>query len=224
MSVVLEYDPKILKNMEKIPIVNLDSCKGGVSPEHALLLSYLTHTLNGNILEIGCGCSSGFIFSHLKEGDSFYMIDKNSQKMSYIFNEFTKYTDKVQNFITLSTDSRFIDLKYVNTIFNLLFIDGNHSLSGVINDFSRFLLLLNLDGYVIIHDYNPKTKDSPTKYTVDLFGNFIRDNSRHFGLEIISEVKNPITQKSIVFGEGLFMARKISNEFTYSHLDGYEYD
>ena len=210
--------------MEKIPIVNLDLCKGGISPEHALLLSYLTHTLNGNILEIGSGCSSGFIFSYLKEADRFYMIDKNHQKMSYIFNEFTKHTDKIQNFSIFSTDSRFIDLKHVNTSFNLLFIDGNHSLSGFINDFSRFLILLNLDGYIIAHDYNPKMKDSPTKYTVELFGNFIRDNLRYFGLEIISEVKNPTTQKSIVFGEGLFMARKISNEFTHAHLDDYEYD
>ena len=44
---------------------------------------------------------------------------------------------------------------------DILFIDGDHSYNGIINDFNNYFPLVNKDGYIIFDDYLPyKNKDT----------------------------------------------------------------
>lgn len=46
------------------------------------------------------------------------------------------------------------DFRNLNVKIDLLFIDGDHSYNGVINDFNNYFEFLNKDGFIIFDNYN----------------------------------------------------------------------
>ena len=211
----LNFDPIILKKVEELsqtmPEYSLYPIDGKVDDKVGLILSYLTYISNGDILEIGCGKSSNFIYSCLKK-NKFYIIDINSDKINSVRKQFMQsLLGKISQVKFIVDDSRWVDLR--NIKIDLLWIDGNHSLSAFINDFTKFLPLLNLNGYILAHDFTHL--GGPKKDTIDLFGDFIVNNSEKFGISIISRITSLNSETEIaVFGKGLFMAQKVSEKFT----------
>lgn len=62
---------------------------------------------------------------------------------------------------------------------DFLFIDGDHSIHGCLNDFVLFYPQVSLGGYILLHDIHPEYSgwDGP-RYLID---NFVK-NSPHFSL------------------------------------------
>lgn len=207
----LELDQTILEKVKVIPKISTDGVGAGVGSVFGNLLSYLTEVSNSNILEIGCGQSSGFIYPHIKSND-FYIIDTNKEKLDYVYSRFIQeLPDKISQVKFVLNDSRRIDLGDIKLDF--LWIDGDHSLSAFINDFARFLPSLNIGGYVLAHDFNYGYPNG-----VSLFGEFIIKNQKAFGVRCFNRVKN-YTKEDIIIGDsslGLFLCSKVSHQFIAS--------
>ncbi|MBW6474228.1 MAG: class I SAM-dependent methyltransferase [Anaerolineaceae bacterium] len=77
---------------------------------------------------------------------------------------------------------------------DLLFIDGDHSLFGVMNDFIRYAPLVRQKGIIAFHDIksnltnNNKTDDSTYVGDVPLFWQMIKDTS---GIQTKEIIENP---------------------------------
>jgi hypothetical protein len=206
MSAFLKIDPSILEEVKKTPEISIDNVSVGVSKTLGTLLSYLTYTSNADILEIGCGASSGFIYPYIRN-NKFYIIDIDAKKIECVKSVFIqKLPDKISQVNFIADNSRWADLR--NIKLDLLWIDGDHSLSSVASDFVRFMPLLNVGGYVLIHDYNSHVK---------LFGDFIISNQDSFGVKRILEIISS-TNKDI-FNDSLYAVlffQKTSEQLTAS--------
>ena len=221
-----------MKKVQTIKPIEIPNCKPEVSDTVGLLLSYLTHISSGSVVEIGCGASTGCIVPFLKENQAFYSIDIDYEKIENVFSVIKK--EKVgQPFPGkfIAEDSRGFDMRHINDRnIGLLWIDGDHSLSGIMCDVARFLPILNIGGYLIAHDFLSGIHSITP--AVNFFCNFIIQNSEHFGLKPFSTIQNFIEiPGSPPFKEPLcegcerkdkfnlaalnqvFLAQKVSNQF-----------
>lgn len=221
-----------MRKVQSIKTLKIPNCNSEVSDIVGLLLSYLTHISSGSVVEIGCGASTGRIVPFLKENQAFYSIDADYEKLERIFS-FIKKEKGEQLFPGkfIAEDSRSFDVRHINDRnVGLLWIDGDHSLSGIMNDISRFLPLLNIGGYLIAHDFRSGIHSITP--AVEFFCNFIIQNSEHFGLKTFSTIQNFIEiPGSLPFKEPLcegcerkdkfnlavlnqvFLAQRVSNQF-----------
>ena len=98
-----------------------------------------------------------------------------------------------------STYSRVSDKLY-----DIIFIDGDHSYSGVISDFEMYSTLIKENGYIIFDDYNDSKYSPQVKLAVD----FIISNLTEY--EVIGTIPNLLGARPIELTEGnLFILRKI---------------
>jgi GT2 family glycosyltransferase/predicted O-methyltransferase YrrM len=132
---------EFLKNYKTEKILEIGTYKGG----SALLWAQMVAPYNGKVF---C-CDLNF------ESDGFYYTDENNKIYNYrrqVYND-TEYEKYV---IEFPGDSH--DINYINNVKNnvgivdLLFIDGDHSYTGVKQDFENFYSLVKDDGYIIFHD------------------------------------------------------------------------
>ena len=84
----------------------------------------------------------------------------------------------------------------------MLFIDGDHTLDGVKNDYVRYSKYVKKGGYIIFDDYLDKTYSPEVKKAVD----FIVNNYDLSNYEIIGSIDNIQIAKS-------FNMKTKSNEF-----------
>ncbi|MBI2352790.1 class I SAM-dependent methyltransferase [Candidatus Dependentiae bacterium] len=114
------------------------------------LLVFLSKLNISTYLEIGCRHGGTFIII------SEYLKRFNSTVKSYAIDPFyslpmSVYTSKINHdafyIIDFSTSKRFIDLS--NLYWNICFIDGDHSLVGVTNDYN---LVRNNSDVIVFHD------------------------------------------------------------------------
>lgn len=83
--------------------------------------------------------------------DKMYAVDINRDSSGYI-----KKSDKV-NFFHGSSSS-FIDvIQSTKVQIDLLFIDADHSMDAVLNDFYNYLPFVNENGLILIHDSFPQS-------------------------------------------------------------------
>lgn len=143
-----------------------------VSPSCRRHIYYMTMGLKpGRVLEIGTnvGGSTLYFASALKRlNDKFAIttvdiIDVNSDhgpwKNFGLDQSPAMFAEKLglKNITFSMNDS----LRYLNNCsqkFDLIFLDGDHSASGVYNEISAALKLLNKDGIILLHDYYPNGK------------------------------------------------------------------
>jgi predicted O-methyltransferase YrrM len=82
---------------------------------------------------------------------------------------------------------------------DLLFIDGDHSYNGIINDFNNYFPLVNTGGYIVFDDYLPYTlnnneRDAPKAINKIVFNN--KDTIVNIGL--IDDVVEIYKQKNMI--------------------------
>jgi predicted O-methyltransferase YrrM len=79
-----------------------------------------------------------------------------------------------------------------NHLFDLLFIDGDHSLEGIMNDYVRYSPLVRKGGLIVLHDIQPLRRQDPNvrsaEYVgkVPLFWKMLRDS----GLKTMEIIEN----------------------------------
>lgn len=83
-----------------------------------------------------------------------------------------------------STDLNTID-RVKNVKADIIFIDGDHTYTGVIQDFLNYKNLIKENGYIVFDDYNDSTNSPGVKSAVDHIVNYFRDD-----FEIIGTLKN----------------------------------
>ena len=175
----------------------------GVPASLGNLLAYFTYIADADILEIGCGASSGFIYPCLKKQSHFYTIDNDPRKLKYIQNQFSTFLpEKLSQVTFIESDSRWANLEGVH--FDLLWIDGDHSFAGITNDLFKFLPSLNINGMIVVHDLL-----NPAYPFVTLTCDFLRSFASFFGLNPYEEIVNFDSLKIL----GTFVAQKRSNDF-----------
>jgi spermidine synthase len=61
----------------------------------------------------------------------------------------------VRNIKQIIGDTQQLDFRTLNTQFDVIFIDGEHTEQGCTNDFTKSLQVLKSDGVIVIDDYGP---------------------------------------------------------------------
>lgn len=96
-------------------------------------------------------------------------------------------------------------LKEHVTEIDLLFIDGDHSYQGVINDFLLYNELVKTGGYIVFDDYNDWEHSPEVKSAVN---NLIQEHSSTF--EIIGTLKNVYKARPESYVDGnVFIIKKL---------------
>lgn len=144
-----------------------------------MLLAYLAFIAEkgSNIVEIGCGRSSGMIAPFISE-KKFYIIDIDGEKLGKVVQQLPLQ----ENIVSFPCDSK--ELNWDKPI-NLLWIDGDHSWEGIKNDVEKFLPLVEPGGFMVVHDYgNPRYPDV-TKYC-----NKVRLEAEQYRVRVFEAVEN----------------------------------
>ena len=134
---------------ELIWIFTSDSSSRGVVrlniAEAALLYRYCKKVKDGSILEIGRkhGGSTLLMADAISNG-KLYSIDIIMHECVKKYTE--PYKDKIKFF---TADSKKIEW---DMCLDLVFVDGDHSYSGVKNDINKFIPFVNDGGYMVFHD------------------------------------------------------------------------
>ena len=66
--------------------------------------------------------------------------------------------------------------KYFSEGIDLLFIDGDHSFNGIINDFKNYFPLVNKGGYIIFDDYLPYKFNNKEREAPKAINNIVKEN------------------------------------------------
>lgn len=101
------------------------------------------------------------------------VANHNVSKLNIHNNKFTYLQGNSQNIEMVNRLS-----KEINGI-DVLFIDGDHSYQGVINDFSLYKDLVNVGGYIVFDDYNDWQYSPEVKLAVD---DIIKDNKNYYNI------------------------------------------
>lgn len=155
-----DIDLSIL-NLENIN--EICSCHGHVHVLH-LLLSFIESTKNLssiNYLEIGTfeGCSMSVCLQHQCKIDAIGIdcFELSGHKASYEFalkniNKYKKEKDSVNLIKGFSSDIEIIQ-KVSDKKYDLIFVDGDHSRSQVLDDYKNYFPLLKEGGFMVFDDY-----------------------------------------------------------------------
>lgn len=125
-----------------------------------------------NYVEIGCFAGGSSCLVLQRKNTNVFAIDlsrpipqevvmQNVNKFN-VYNNFFEYIKgNSQDNSTLNKLKSFID------VIDVLFIDGDHSSTGVINDFNLYSSMVKSGGYIIFDDYNDHEFSPEVKPTVD---------------------------------------------------------
>jgi predicted O-methyltransferase YrrM len=147
---------------------------------------------NLNYVEIGCYAGGSACLMLQRKNTSVFSIDLgNPINPSIVKNNVSKLNKHNNNYNYIQGNSHNLDtynklLKYVSNI-DILFIDGDHSYNGVIQDFNIYSKLVKSGGYIVFDDYNDYQHSPRVKRAVDYIISNL-DNLYH----IIGTVKNTL--------------------------------
>jgi hypothetical protein len=127
-----------------------------------------------NYLEIGCyaGGSACLMLQRPNTNvisiDLGYPIDKevviqNTNKLNKHNNKYTYIKGSSHNYDTISK----LESELNGNKLDILFIDGDHSYNGVINDFNNYSKYVKDGGYIVFDDYNDIQYSPEVKKAVD---------------------------------------------------------
>lgn len=179
------YRKKVLKNygISQLPTIDLlelfPNFEETVSPysfltgtslitDIALLKMLARYFENGSYLEIGSwrGESIANVSDIMSDCVSVTLSEKEmrDKKFSEDFIKVHGIYTKGINYRQIGHDSKTFDFCTLNKKFDLIFIDGDHSYEGILNDTKKVLPLLKNDNSIIVwHDYANGTED--VRYT-----------------------------------------------------------
>lgn len=133
---------------------------------------------NLNYVEIGCYAGGSACLMLQRENTDVVSIDLgNPISPSVVKDNVSKLNKLGNNYNYIQGNSHNLDtynklLKYTNNI-DILFIDGDHSYNGVIQDFNIYSKFVKSGGYIIFDDYNDYQHSPEVRPAVD----FIISNS-----------------------------------------------
>lgn len=166
-----------------------------------------------NYLEIGTffGASLSLMMMSDKK-TNIVGVDIGDDKIETIEHNATKFGYDHNNFKYIVGDSKKLEtiqvVKGVMDNVDILYIDGDHSYYGVIEDFLNYKDLVNPGGYIVFDDYNDWKYCPTVKHGVDyLVKNMLLDE-----FEIIGCVKNHVnaTPKSMVDSNEFIIRKKFN--------------
>ena len=148
-----------------------DGKTGGVNPGDRRALFYLVKALKpANILEIGThvGASTVHIAAAMSPGSRLSTVDiqdVNDGPAAYWRTARLQRSPK-QMLVELNKnlDLSFVKSDFINFLkrtdqrFDLVFLDGDHSMATVLKEIPLSLRILNRNGVVVLHDYFPQGK------------------------------------------------------------------
>jgi predicted O-methyltransferase YrrM len=162
-----------------------------------------------NYLEIGCYAGGSACLMLQRPNTNVISIDLGKPISKTIVENNVKKLNKYNNnFNYIKGDSK--DKKtlasFLNIIDNIdiLFIDGDHSYNGVIEDFKTYSQFVNPKGYIIFDDYNDSKYSPKVKIAVD---DIVKKIESEY--EIIGTLKNIYSARPIEITDGnCFIIRK----------------
>jgi len=161
-----------ISNLENLN--EICTCHGHIHILHLIisLIQSNNNLLEINYLEIGTfkGCSMSLCLQHQCQinATGIDCFELSGHKASYEFalkniNKYKKEKDSVNLIKGFSTDKEIIQ-KLSNKQYDLIFIDGDHSTDGVLNDYKNYFPLLKEGGFMVFDDY---ITINPVKIAVD---------------------------------------------------------
>jgi cephalosporin hydroxylase len=169
---------------------------------HYHILYDIANTFDGviNYVEIGCYAGGSACLMLQRPNTNVVSIDLgNPISPEIVHNNVNNLNKLLNNYNYLQGNSQSENmvsrLKNILTNINILFIDGDHSYNGVINDFNFYEKLVVSGGYIVFDDYYDKESSPGVRKAVDYLVKNIN------GYEIIGTLVNE------------FNARGFSDEF-----------
>jgi predicted O-methyltransferase YrrM len=127
------------------------------------------------------------------------VVYQNISSLNIHNNEYNYIMGSSHDINTINKLSELMDM------IDILFIDGDHSYSGVINDFNMYSKLVISGGYIIFDDYNDNVHSPQVKPAVDYITTTVSDE-----FEIIGTFKNIMKARpSNLIDGNCFVIRKI---------------
>lgn len=185
---------KITKESLEILRVISDKINNQTFHHHYHILYDIANSYNTsyelNYLEIGCyaGGSACLMLQRPKTNvisiDIGYPIDKeivieNVQKLNIHNNRYTYIKGDSKNNEIISD----LKNKLGDNLIDILFIDGDHSYDGVINDFNNYERFVRPGGYIVFDDYNDSKSSPEVKIAVDNLNFYNYESLGVFGNE-----------------------------------------
>jgi cephalosporin hydroxylase len=165
----------------KLNYVEIGSYAGGSA-------SLMMHRNNTNIISIDLGNPIP------KE-----ICEQNVQRFN-TYSNFYKYIKGDSHSISI-----FDELNSTISEIDVLFIDGDHSYGGVVNDFEMYSKLVKSGGYIIFDDYNDYQYSSEVKPAVDDIISNLKNS-----YNIIGTIKNTLGARPIELIDGnCFIIQKL---------------
>lgn len=106
----------------------------------------LFHSLPGHVLEIGCDCGNSTTAFLAGRADTVTSIDFNPLCASN-FPDSSRWT-----FIHGDSSHRDTISKVANQRFDVLYVDGDHSYEGAVNDLRVYSKFVRPSGLILVHD------------------------------------------------------------------------
>lgn len=165
---------------------------------------------NLDYVEIGCYAGGSACLMLQRKNTNVVSIDLgNPINPSVVKDNVSKLNKLGNNYNYIQGNSHNLDtynklLKYVSNI-DILFIDGDHSYDGVIQDFNIYSKLVKGGGYIVFDDYNDYQHSPQVKRAVDdIIPNL--NNLYH----IIGTVKNTLGARPVELIDGnCFIIQKL---------------
>jgi predicted O-methyltransferase YrrM len=164
---------------------------------------------NGYYVEIGCFAGATACLMLHKEKINVISIDLGHPiPQSMVQENIKRFNVHNNSFIYLEGNSQSQDmvnqLKKITQEIDILFIDGDHTKEGVMNDFLLYHKMVVPGGYVVFDDYNDHEYSPEVKPTV----NAIVKNTNEY--EIIGTIENIHGARPRTLLEGnCFVMRKL---------------
>lgn len=139
-----------------------------------------------NYVEIGCYAGGSACLLLQRPKTNVTSIDLgNPIDKSIVINNVNRLNKLSNKFIYLKgnsqTEEMVNNLKSVTPNIDILFIDGDHSYKGVINDFNLYSNLVNSGGYIIFDDYLDFKHSPNVKRAVDFLVKELKDKYEIIG-------------------------------------------
>lgn len=163
-----------------------------------------------NYVEIGCYAGGSACLMLQRKNTSVFSIDLGNpihpSIVSENVNKLNKHNNNYNYIQGSSHDlSVFNKLSEYLTEIDILFIDGDHSFGGVIEDFKMYSKLVKTGGYIIFDDYNDYQHSPAVKPAVDSIVSNLKNS-----YNIIGTIKNTLEARPAELIEGnCFIIQKI---------------
>jgi len=183
--------------------------EGNTFHHHSHLLYDLPIKENGFYVEIGCFAGATACLMLHKEKINVVSIDLGHPIPQSMVHENVKKFNQHNNFYAYlegnSQSQDMVDrLKSITQEIDILFIDGDHTKEGVMNDFLLYHEMVVSGGYIVFDDYNDHQYSPEVKPIV----NTIVKNFHEY--EVIGAIENTLGARPRTLIEGnCFVVRKM---------------